>query len=356
MSRLPPGRPVCPSEPLPLRLSPLAFSFPLILVFHGSVLPRNICHTSRLSAFFPSARVFTCQIFSFLSLPLSPSNLVSLSVRQDKLSEEVQKQHDGPEENGSLPATQTEPDTGPPPNADPDASQAEEDKDKTKPLLERLKALEVTTFLFFFHTALFSLFLSFRLCSSPLLPLHPHFQPPLAILCGWPVCQLSESLLACVWKHDSSSNSPAFFVWRAESSYESRRGGLRLYSGFGLFSSALRDLSCTPPRAPSNNRAQQQWSMIIVFSSFFFFYLSHWTHPLRSLQQLMHSDLIELGHMSHILIPKWLHGLDVDVLEGHTVFASSQGLYTTISHNLGSWHSHRCPLTCTASWQRWPWW
>uniref|UniRef100_A0A0F8AZ08 Nck-associated protein 5 n=1 Tax=Larimichthys crocea TaxID=215358 RepID=A0A0F8AZ08_LARCR len=68
---------------------------------------------------------------------------------KDKLSEEVQKQHDGPEENGSpqqpQPATQTEPDTArlqppPPPNADPD--EAEEDKDKTKPLMERLKALE----------------------------------------------------------------------------------------------------------------------------------------------------------------------------------------------------------------------
>ncbi|XP_027147179.1 nck-associated protein 5 isoform X4 [Larimichthys crocea] len=68
---------------------------------------------------------------------------------KDKLSEEVQKQHDGPEENGSpqqpQPATQTEPDPArlqppPPPNADPD--EAEEDKDKTKPLMERLKALE----------------------------------------------------------------------------------------------------------------------------------------------------------------------------------------------------------------------
>ncbi|XP_070711674.1 nck-associated protein 5-like [Pempheris klunzingeri] len=61
---------------------------------------------------------------------------------KDKLSEEVQKQQDGPDENGSPLATQTEPDTGLPPNADPDASQAEEDKDKTKSLLERLKALE----------------------------------------------------------------------------------------------------------------------------------------------------------------------------------------------------------------------
>lgn len=66
-------------------------------------------------------------------------------MRQEKLSAEVQKQHDGPEENGSPPATQAEPDGGP--GADPDASLAEEDKDKTKPLLERLKALEVTTYL-----------------------------------------------------------------------------------------------------------------------------------------------------------------------------------------------------------------
>ncbi|XP_041637953.1 nck-associated protein 5-like isoform X2 [Cheilinus undulatus] len=56
---------------------------------------------------------------------------------KDKLSEEVQKQQDGPEENGSPLAAQTEPDSG-----NPDASQSEEDKDKTKPLLERLKALE----------------------------------------------------------------------------------------------------------------------------------------------------------------------------------------------------------------------
>ncbi|XP_040888568.1 nck-associated protein 5-like isoform X2 [Toxotes jaculatrix] len=61
---------------------------------------------------------------------------------KDKLSEEVQKRHDGPEENGSLPTTQAEPDPGLLPDADPDASQAEDDKDKTKLLLERLKALE----------------------------------------------------------------------------------------------------------------------------------------------------------------------------------------------------------------------
>lgn len=30
-------------------------------------------------------------------------------------------------------------------------------------------------------------------------------------------------------------------------------------------------------------------------------------HPLRSLQQLKHSDLIKLSHQSYLLIPKWLH-------------------------------------------------
>ncbi|XP_051797840.1 nck-associated protein 5 isoform X3 [Acanthochromis polyacanthus] len=61
---------------------------------------------------------------------------------KDKLSAEVQKQRDGPEENGSLPSTQAELDPGQPPDPEHDASQAEEDKDKTKLLLERLKALE----------------------------------------------------------------------------------------------------------------------------------------------------------------------------------------------------------------------
>ncbi|XP_054479430.1 nck-associated protein 5-like [Anoplopoma fimbria] len=58
---------------------------------------------------------------------------------RDKLSEEVRKQYDGLGENGSSPSTRTEPE---PLNADPDASEAEEDKEKTKPLLDRLKALE----------------------------------------------------------------------------------------------------------------------------------------------------------------------------------------------------------------------
>ncbi|XP_058468482.1 nck-associated protein 5-like isoform X2 [Solea solea] len=62
---------------------------------------------------------------------------------KDKLSEEdVQKQHSGPEENGSPPATQADLDSGPRPNADPDASQTEDDKDSTELFLDRLKALE----------------------------------------------------------------------------------------------------------------------------------------------------------------------------------------------------------------------
>ncbi|KAM3857093.1 nck-associated protein 5-like [Diretmus argenteus] len=61
---------------------------------------------------------------------------------KDKLSEEVQKQHDSPDEHGSPPASQPEPAAEPPLAADPDAGQAEEDKDTTKLLLDRLKALE----------------------------------------------------------------------------------------------------------------------------------------------------------------------------------------------------------------------
>ncbi|XP_072235840.1 nck-associated protein 5-like isoform X2 [Leuresthes tenuis] len=61
---------------------------------------------------------------------------------KDKLSEEVRKQHDEPEEKGSLPATEAEPDAAATEDAENNASQAEEDKDKSKLLLERLKALE----------------------------------------------------------------------------------------------------------------------------------------------------------------------------------------------------------------------
>ncbi|KAM4602061.1 nck-associated protein 5-like [Polymixia lowei] len=63
---------------------------------------------------------------------------------KDKLSEDMQKLHSGPEKHGTLPTTQPEPDTGPAPLAvDPDGSQAEEeDQDRSELLLERLRALE----------------------------------------------------------------------------------------------------------------------------------------------------------------------------------------------------------------------
>lgn len=77
--------------------------------------------------------------------PSSPTHPVLLSAPQNKLSEEVQKQQDGPKAKGSPPTTQPELDAGP--GTDPDSSSAEEDKDETGPLLERLKALEVTTLL-----------------------------------------------------------------------------------------------------------------------------------------------------------------------------------------------------------------
>ena len=120
---------------------------------------------------------------------------------QDKLSEEVQKQHAGPGENGSPPAPRAEPDLGLLPDADPEAGQAEEDKDRTGLLLERLKALEVTaspTNLSCFYLLSFVLFISTHLLparsvsSTPLRLLLP-LQPPLALLCARPVSQLSES-------------------------------------------------------------------------------------------------------------------------------------------------------------------
>lgn len=210
--KLPPCCPVRPSDPIS---SSGFLPFPSFSCPETFVTP-NVC-------FFPSA-----PSFSSSSLPSSPSNLGLLSVRQDKLSEEeVQKQHDGPEENGSPPATHPEPDGGP--NANPDASRAEEDKDKTKPLLERLKALEVTTMPFFFSFFLLWLPLSlpfFLLCSS---------SSPLASLSASLLCSLvSESMTA----HHILQYS---FVRRRKSSYES--GGWA--SGFtpaALFSSALRDL------------------------------------------------------------------------------------------------------------------
>ncbi|XP_061632908.1 nck-associated protein 5-like isoform X4 [Phyllopteryx taeniolatus] len=59
---------------------------------------------------------------------------------KEKLSEEVQKQHDCPEENSPLLATQVEPESGKRPHAD--TSQTYDNDDRTKLLLERLKTLE----------------------------------------------------------------------------------------------------------------------------------------------------------------------------------------------------------------------
>ncbi|KAM6893709.1 nck-associated protein 5-like isoform 2-T2 [Xenentodon cancila] len=61
---------------------------------------------------------------------------------KDKLSEEVQKLQDGLEEKGPPPVAKGQPDVALTLDAERDASQAEEDKDKAKLLLERLKALE----------------------------------------------------------------------------------------------------------------------------------------------------------------------------------------------------------------------
>ncbi|XP_053710816.1 nck-associated protein 5-like isoform X3 [Synchiropus splendidus] len=61
---------------------------------------------------------------------------------KDKLTEEGQKQHCVPEENGPLLAAHPELEFGLLASTNQDASLAEEEKDKTKVLLERLKALE----------------------------------------------------------------------------------------------------------------------------------------------------------------------------------------------------------------------
>ncbi|XP_057674339.1 nck-associated protein 5-like isoform X3 [Corythoichthys intestinalis] len=63
-----------------------------------------------------------------------------MKVYKEKLSEEVQKQHDCPEENSPLLATQTEPASATQPLND--ASQTDNNDDRTKLLLERLKTLE----------------------------------------------------------------------------------------------------------------------------------------------------------------------------------------------------------------------
>lgn len=110
-------------------------------------------------------------------------------MHQDKLSEGVQKQHDGPEKNGSLSTTQAETDSGLPLNPEQDASQAEEDKDKTKLLLERLKTLEVTTSPLSLSIELVSclplfspLYTSFTLPATPGFPLWPACLPVVRVL------------------------------------------------------------------------------------------------------------------------------------------------------------------------------
>lgn len=242
------------------------------------ILPWNIFHPSLLSAFFPSAQTFTCQISPFFSssfflprIPPALPNLVSLSVRQDKLSEEVQKWHDGPEENGSPPATQTEPDTGLPPNADPDASQAEEDKDKTKPLLERLKALEVTSspphFSFFSLSLLLWLPLLFPFLSTYLRSALFFFIPCLLILLRFHTC--SHSWLSFVASLSASCQSPCSVVSESmtahhilqSSSFGEQSHPKRVAAGASgctpasvCFPLRSGDFSCTSLWAPSNSQ------------------------------------------------------------------------------------------------------
>ncbi|XP_061685909.1 nck-associated protein 5-like isoform X2 [Syngnathoides biaculeatus] len=62
------------------------------------------------------------------------------TVSKEKLSEEMQKQHDCPEESSPLPLTQMEPESGMRPHAD--TGQTYDNDDRTKLLLERLKTLE----------------------------------------------------------------------------------------------------------------------------------------------------------------------------------------------------------------------
>lgn len=178
-SELPPCCPVYPSDPLPFLLSDSCLSRLLTRL----PAPKHLSYLAS-ERFLPICSGFFLPNFPPFSLILTLSHFL---VRQDKLSEEVRKQFDGPEENGSPPSTQTEL----PPSADPDASQAEEDKDKTKPLLDRLKTLEVHH-LYCFCFSLPTFFV-LRSSSSCTLPSHPWLS-----FVVQPVCQLSESLLGCV--------------------------------------------------------------------------------------------------------------------------------------------------------------
>lgn len=328
---LPPSRPICPSDALPFLFPRLSLYSSLRFLLSQLLSRFSSCPETfvipLLNAFFPSAQVSTCQIslsFSYSSCifvfsPL-PSNLILLSVRQDKLSEEVQKQHDGPEENGSPPATQAESDNELPANADPDASQAEEDKDKTKPLLERLKALEVTTstrfslfslclccfdFPFVSLRSTYSTFflLSFSSCLFILLHIHP-LQPPLAILCGLaclPVVRVLAQSHPKAWQLIKFSS-----VLRLESKvilWESPRGPQAvLQLRFVFLCARGLDLhsAVSPEQQPRREHSHGDADCFILLKPLD-------THPLRSLQQLKDSDLIKLGLQSYRLILMLLH-------------------------------------------------
>lgn len=182
------------SSPSSLSMS-FTFFFPLISPAPPPffISPWKIRHTSPSHLLRSWLARFCCP-FRPLFLFSSCSNLILLSVQQDKLTEEVHKQHDGPEENGSPQATQ-ELDRGLPASAEPDASQAEEDGNKTKLLLERLKALEVRTLT---HSLGLCLCCCHPLCypSRYLASFfaftshHPHFALCYAL---WPACLPADS-------------------------------------------------------------------------------------------------------------------------------------------------------------------
>lgn len=220
----------------------LIWSSPSPSLWFPELLTWIICDTSLLSSFFPSA--------CFSLLPNSLTSF-SFSTQQDKLSEEVRKQHDGPEENGAPPASQTEPDS-----ENPDASQSEEDKDKTKPLLERLKALEVATFPHLF----------FSLCSLPYLlcvfiPASSS-HPRLSSVAG-SVCQLSGAF-ASVASVSMTAHQILPSLLRLESKVILRErppGPWAVLQLWFVFLCAL-GFRLHPPRAARNR------SKLIVFVSF----------------------------------------------------------------------------------------
>lgn len=305
----------------PLSLSPV-FHFLLpsfLLDFCSAVFHLALKHLSYLFSTLSSHLLRF--LFAKLPCPLwhtppvfLPANLVSLSVRQDKLSEEVQKQHNGPEERVSPLLSQAKSGDSLPANAN-DANQAEEDKDKTKPLLERLKALEVTTptQLFFFSSL--SLLLWFSLCfpsfyleyllSCLFILFHIHsLQPPLAILCGLaclPVVRVLAQLHLKAWQLIKF-----FSVLRLESKvilWEMPQGPQAVLQFRFVFLCALGfDLhSAVSPRAAAEAGAQPRWCRCLILPK------PLDTHPLTSLQQLGDGDLIKLGLQSYRLSLMLLH-------------------------------------------------